>query len=131
MGPNTCGTSSIFFRTRISLRPRVRRILDGSISMLFPAMRRAQVPFGISKITSRDVDLMGDNAAHPVAPTAIPSNKIDNQRTYLIGLSLNSCGKQRRLLLQQNVDVMGEIVGAVPIWHQGAQAAVTIYQIDV
>jgi hypothetical protein len=33
-------------------------------------MRRAQVPFGISKVSSRDAEVTGVNAAQPNTPTA-------------------------------------------------------------
>lgn len=102
--------------------PSVRRILEGSISTLLPAMRRAQVPLGISNTTSCEVDLMGDSAAQAVALTAVASDKMANQRVYLMELPL---------VLQQDAQVMGEIVGAVPVGHQGAQAAVPIDQVDV
>src|SRR5579863_705275 len=122
MGPNTCGTSSRFFKTRMSRSPSVRRILDGSISTLLPAMRRAQVPLGISNTTSCDVDRMGASAAQAVALTAVASSTTANQRVYRMPLVLVG---------QQDAHVMREIVGAVPVGHQGAQAAVPIDQINV
>ena len=99
--------------------------------MLFPAIRRAQVPLGISKITSRDSDLMGVSVAHAAAPTAILTNKIPDHLTYLMDLLLD-CGRSKKhSLLQQYADVMREVVSAVPVRHQGAKAPAPIDQIDV
>src|ERR1700733_3987283 len=112
----------MFFRTRTSLSPSVRRIREGSISTLLPAMRRAQVPLGISNTTSCEVDLMGDSAAQAVALTAVASSRTANQRVYRMQLALD---------VQQDAHVVREIVGAVPVRHQGTQPAVAIDQINV
>jgi hypothetical protein len=80
------------------------------------------VPFGISKMTSWDVELMGDSAAQAVALTAVASSRMANQWVYLMRL---------RLVVQQDAHVVGEIVGVVAVRHQGAQTAVSIDEIDV
>jgi hypothetical protein len=74
---------------------------------------------------------MGVSADQVITPTAIHANNTPNHLTCFMGLLLDGGGNKGCSLLQQNADVMCEVVGAVPVGHQGAKAPATIDQIDV
>ena len=78
--------------TRTSRTPSVRRISAGRISTGSPAMRRAQVPFGISKSSSRDSERTGARAPHPARRA---HRRPDARRGRARGLATAPSGRAR------------------------------------
>ena len=96
---------------------------DGQINMvrqspiLSPAMRRAQVPCGISKTCSCDPDATG---ASPTAPRTAITTAADTTRIHV---------RARTLLSQKNVQIVHEIIRAVPVGHQRPYPSLAIQQV--
>ena len=106
-----------------SCTPSVRRIVSGRISTLSPAMRRAQVPFGISNSSSRESTCTGASAAHAErgdqharpARSRAPARR----RTH---------GRHRRA--SSSSQVVHVVLGGAAVGHQRAQPAVAVDQVD-
>lgn len=118
----------MFFSSNMSLMPSVRKTRDGRISTLLPAMRRAQVPFGISKVSSREAKRTGVNAAQATAANAANAAAATIATTVLERLR-NGCAIFTRLI-QQHGNIVDVVIGFVPERHQGSQLAVTTDEID-
>ena len=97
--------------------------------MLFPAILRAQVPFGISKISSLEADVIGASAAQTIPPT-IPAAK--NIATQVLNGNFTEVSSQMRILVfQENPEIVNVVFRRVPVRHQRAQLSAAIDEIGV
>src|SRR5947208_10190309 len=97
--------------------------------MLFPAILLAQVPFGISKISSLDVEVMGANAAQSSPPTIAATRTIETQ--YLNADFTGVSSQMRILVFQQDPDIVNIVVRSVSVRHQRAQLSAPVDEIGV
>src|SRR4051794_8339622 len=97
--------------------------------MLFPAVLRAQLPFGIWKISSRDADVMGANAAQASPPTTPAARNVATQ--YLNGSFTDLSSEGAHLVFQENPEIVNIVVRSVPVRHQRAQLSAPVDDIGV
>src|SRR4051812_16880431 len=97
--------------------------------MLFPAILRAQVPFGIWKISSRDADVIGANAAQTSPPTTPAARNVATQYLSCSFTDLSSEGAH--LVFQENPEIVNVVVCGVPVRHQRAQLSAPADEIGV
>jgi len=97
--------------------------------MLFPAILRAQVPFGISKISSLDADVIGASAAQTIPPTTPAARNIATQ--VLNGNFTDVSSQTRILVFQENPEIVDIVFRSVPVRHQRAQLSGTVDEIGI
>ena len=107
----------------------------GRISTFSPAMRRAQVPCGISNSSSREASSIGASAAQPSPPSTSSDSAIATSRRRGAPMRYRespwtASHAAERHSCQQQLDVVHEVPGVAPVRHHRAQLAGAIDQED-